>query len=558
MTEPRTDAPTDAAPGLAAGPATELAATTAADVQDAATFESFFREPGLAHESAQAWALGQRLPLIDALRGLFSGPQAGVQLRLWCLLELAAVPQARLSRDDIQRLFHSLRPDALDTALKRLRELALLVWDATAQDYHLSTLAQTLVPLLMPLATPVARPDDGEPAAPLSPEDEEMGALLAQVAGAQQLGLVNANQLKHLHAQLGRLHDEFADAIASGSESRLRAAQPRFDRALDLVARAGEALTALIRADHVDPRLEREARAIGQEQARLLAMASQFTRALQQADRQRVTLGSTGLTTSDVRLWLQGHPDLSELMGTCLSMPVRPVFVSPHDLVDVAEAEFERDRPGAGTAEALPPPAAAADGTLDVLSLPPELGHLISMFGRWPEKDSEDGLATPAPRPLADAVLGGRFAQAAYRLQLMPLLGDAQAQTLNGMTGDLARSGWRWQATPRLIETTDEAVALISEGLLRPTGPEGEVLPLPVGEDGLVPALRATDTVVNAWNPHQATEDDDAGDAPEGVTLPGQAKASQATKGRRKADPRGTKAAKPSAPPKPSTPRTGT
>ena len=561
MTAPRTDALPAAAtpPAMAtAGPgAAPDAPVMATDVQDVASFESCFREPGLAHESAQAWALGQRLPLIDALRGLFSGPQAGVQLRLWCLLELAALPQARLSRDDIQRLFHTLRPEPLDAVLKRLRELALLVWDATAQDYHLSTLAQTLVPLFMPLATPVARPDDGEPAPPLSPEDEEMGALLAQVAGAQQLGLVNANQLKHLHAQLGRLHDEFADAIASGSESRLRAAQPRFDRALDLVGRAGEALTALIRAEHVDPRLEREARAIGQEQARLLAMASQFTRALQQADRQRVTLGSTGLTTSDVRLWLQGHPDLSLLMGECLSMPVRPVFVSPHDLVDLAEAEFERDRPGAGTTEALPPPAAAADGTLDVLSLPPELGHMISMFGRWQEKDTEDGLAATAPRPLADAVLGGRFAQAAYRMQLMPLLGDAQAQTLNGMTGDLARSGWRWQATPRLVETTDDTVALISEGLLRPVDADGHVLPLPAGEDGLVPTLRATDTLVNAPNDHQPAEDDEAGDAPEGVTLPGQA-AAKTAKGRRKTDARGTKApAKAPKLPK-ATPRTGT
>jgi hypothetical protein len=65
-------------------------------------------------------------------------------------------------------------------------------------------------------------------------------------------------------------------------------------------------------------------------------------------------------------------------------------------------------------------------------------------------------------------VLGGRFAQAAYRMQLMPLLGDAQAQTLKGLTGDLARSPWRWQFEPSQIEPKDEAVALISEGVLTP------------------------------------------------------------------------------------------
>jgi hypothetical protein len=49
-------------------------------------------------------------------------------------------------------------------------------------------------------------------------EDDEMAALLAQVAGAQALGLSDASQIRHLHAQLARLHDQFADAIASGSK----------------------------------------------------------------------------------------------------------------------------------------------------------------------------------------------------------------------------------------------------------------------------------------------------------------------------------------------------
>ncbi len=444
---------------------------------ESTSFEAYFRDPEFAPEQPLAWALSQRQDLLEALRGLFSGPQALVQLRLWCFMELASQPQARLSRDDVNRLFHAVLPEALDNVLKRLRALILLVWDATPQDYHLSPLAQQVHGLLAPLTTP--------PAA----EHDDMAALLSQVAGAQQLGLVSTNQLKHLHAQLARLHDEFSDAIASGSESRLRLAQPRFDRALTLVDRAGQALTALIRAEHEDPRLEREARAIGQEQARLLSMASQFTRALQQADRQRVTLGSTGLTTSDVRAWLQRHPALHELMGEALSVPVRPVMVSQHDLVDVAEGEFERDRPGAVGTAGLPPPAEAATGTLDTLSLPPELGGLISLLDRWSELATEEAAARaaspdedpnappPGTRPLADAILGGRFAQAAYRLQLMPLVGDAQAQTLKGLTGDLARAPWQWRFKPNHITPDDDAVALISDG---------EILPVRLDEHGLV------------------------------------------------------------------------
>lgn len=418
-----------------------------------ARFEDLFRDPLYAQEQALVHALAQKQSTVDALRGLFNGGAALVRLRLWCFLELVAQPQARLSREDVNQLFHAVLPEALDAALKRLRDLGLLVWDATAQDYHLSPLAQQVQALLAPLGS--------------APQlDEELSGLLAQVSGAQQLGLLDANQLQHLHAQLARLHDEFAEAIASGSEARLRQAQPRFDRALALVDKAGQALTAIIREPHDHVRLERVARALGQDQARLLSMASQFTRALQQADRQRVTLGSTGLTSSDVRDWLQGHPALHELLGEALSVGVQPIFVSQHDLVDVAEGEFERDRPEAQRDAGLPPPSQAQAGTLDILSLPPELGQLIDLLEGW-QAPAEPGEEAPA-RQLGDAVLGGRFAHAAYRMQLLPLMGDAQAMALKSQTGQLARSPWQVRLTPRLLPTQDPQVAFISEGQLSP------------------------------------------------------------------------------------------
>lgn len=421
--------------------------------QESGSYEAYFRDPSLATEAPLAWALQQRLDVVDAVRGLLSGAQAAARLRLWCFMELASHPQGRLVRDDVNQLFHVLRPEALEMVLKRLRELGLLVWDATAQDYHLSPLAQHVHALLAPLTKESAG------------EDDEMASLLAQVAGAQALGLADASQVRHLHAQLARLHDDFSDAIASGSEALLRAAQPRFDRALALVERAGEALTALIRSDFEDPRLEKEARALGQGQARLLSMASQFTRALQQADRQRVTLGSTGVTSSDVRRWLQQHPAPHELLGEALAAGVRPVFVSQHDLVDVGEGEFERDRPDPLRSTGLPPPAAAAAGTMETLRMPQELEDLITKLAAW---STEPRQPDAQPRPVRDAVVGGRFAQAAYRLQLLPLLGDAQARTLQGQTGDLARAPWRAVLTPQLETVADAHVAAVSAGHLHP------------------------------------------------------------------------------------------
>ena len=426
-----------------------------ADEHDSGSFESYFRDPAQAAEAPLAWGLGQRLDVLDALRGLVSGGQAAARLRIWVFLELAAQPQGRLQREDLNQLFYALKPEAMEAALKRLRDLGLLVWDATDQDYQLSPIAQQVQALLAPLTRAVG-------------EDDEMAALLSQVAGAQALGLSDASQIRHLHAQLARLHDQFADAIESGSEALLREAQPRFERALKLVNRAGEALTALIRSEHADARLEREARALGNGQARLLTMASQFTRALQQADRQRVTLGSTGVTSSDVRRWLQSHSDLSSLMGEALSMGVKPVFVSGHELLDVAEGEFERDRPDAQRSQGLPPPAQAVEGKIEALRMPVELGDLIdqlSRLGAMPQEGSETG---PQPQPLSTVVLGGSFGKAAYRLQLLPLLGDRQAQTLQGQTGDLARLPWQAGFLPLVEKIDDPDVAAISGGAVHP------------------------------------------------------------------------------------------
>lgn len=416
------------------------------------SYEVFFRDPSMASESTLAWGLQQRVDLIDALRGLVSGGQAVAQLRLWSFMELASQAKGRLTRDDLNQLFYALKPEPLEAVLKRLREISLLVWDSTTQEYHLSALAEQLHALLAPLTRAPAG-------------DDEMSSLLAQVAGAQALGLADASQIKHLHAQLSRLHDDFANAIASGSEGMLRAAQPRFERALRLVDKAGEALTALIRSDFEDPRLEKEARALGQGQARLLSMASQFNRALQQADRQRITLGTTGITSSDVRRWLQQHPGLDSLLGDALFTGIRSVFVSQHDLLDVAEGELERDRPDPQRSAALPPPAEARGGTLEALSMPVELGNMITTLLDWSSAPTDQA---PEPHLVSEAVLGGRFAQAAYRLQLLPLLGDAQAKTLQGQTGDLARAPWRVELEPVLERVDDPCVALISAGQLHP------------------------------------------------------------------------------------------
>lgn len=416
--------------------------------------EDYFRDGAVPADALLWWQLERQDALQTALRALLQGPAGLTRLRLWVFFELMALRESRLTREALNQAFHVLRDEVLDSVLKRLREAELLAWDATAQTYAVTPLAQQLVGLLQPLV------QDQAP-------DGDLAALLAGVAGAHQLGTLQPAQLQHLLAQLSRLYDEFADAIASGSEFALRRARTRFEKALTLVDRAGEALGAIIAQAEAagEARLERLARELGLAQARLLAMASQFNRALQQADRQRITLGSTGITTTDVRRWLQSQGDLAALLAGAWERPVHPVLVAQHDLVDTAEAEFERDRPKPAENAALPQGQAAPPGELAVLQLPPDMAQMQTLLATWTASGSTD------PQDLTPAVLGGSYARAAYRAQLLPLLGDAQARHLKGATGDMARQPWRvrWSAEQGPVD--DEFVQWMSRGHLIPEPP---------------------------------------------------------------------------------------
>ncbi|MDC8787185.1 hypothetical protein [Roseateles koreensis] len=423
--------------------------TTNPASEDEARFEDFFRDAAAPSEAQLLWQLERQEALTAALRALFHGPATLVKLRVWVFMEVMAMPASRISREALNQHFHMLRDEPLELVLKRLREAELLLWDASNQQYGVTPLAQQLLGLLTPLVSNQA-------------QDADLSALLANVAGAHQLGTLDPAQLQHLQAQLSRLYDEFADAIASGSEFHLRRARQRFGRALSLVEKASEALSAIMvqAQEQGNAKLERLARELGLAQARLLAMASQFNRALQQADRQRVTLGSTGITTTDVRRWLQGVHFLENLSLGALSRPVQPIFVAQHELLDSCEAEFERDRPAPKEAEALPGAQAAPAGELAVMSLPPEMSVMQALLARWSESGELE-------QNLAPAVLGGSYARASYRAQLLPLLGDPQAQHLSGATGDMARQPWRVHWSASQGEVDDEYVAWMSQGVLR-------------------------------------------------------------------------------------------
>lgn len=426
-------------------------------------FVDYFRDPDAVADSALAWQLEGNAALQEALRLLFQGGSALVRLRMWALFTLEGQGSAFLGRDTLDQLFYALRPEVLDAVIKRLREASLLTWDDTQRQYSLTPLAQQVASVLAPLAQPA--------------QDDELAGLLGQVVGADQLGTLQGNQVHMLQAQLVRLHHEFSDAIASGSEFRLREARKRYDRAARLIDRASSTITTIISNARGERSLEQAARALGLAQSRLLAMASQFNRALQQVDRQRVTLGTTGITSTDVKRWLQTQNALDALLHTALHPPVALSVLSAHEILDVTEAEFERDRPQASQDESLPVAQPPVVGDLTAVALPQELGDFSALLAQWfLDAASAEPPASeypPVRHPVHEAVwaAGGdaehaRYAQVAYKAQLLPLLGDAQAKDLPGATGALARQNWRVQWHNQLLAVDHPALTHFSSGHL--------------------------------------------------------------------------------------------
>ena len=152
------------------------------DAQRPDRVEDYFRDGAAPNEALLWWQLERQDALQAALRALFQGPAGLTRLRLWVFLELMALRESRLTREALNQAFHVLRDEVLDSVLKRLREAELLAWDATAQTYAVTPLAQQVVGLLQPLTQEQA-------------PDGDLAALLAGVAGAHQLGTLQPAQL---------------------------------------------------------------------------------------------------------------------------------------------------------------------------------------------------------------------------------------------------------------------------------------------------------------------------------------------------------------------------
>jgi hypothetical protein len=421
---------------------------TSPDDEQHDSLQAYFK-PEIAPDDIEAvFRLKRAQPTIQAFTALFHGSFDGVLVRLMVLRELASDAEApTFSRADINVKLAYMEPERLETVLARLRTNQLLAWDQAQGVYRVTAMARNVLAAL-----------DGLLLLNQNDDDVEMGFLLSQVAGAQAVGGVSAEQLQHLLGRLVELTEEFRDAIASGSEFRLRTAQAKWNAACDWVEKGSEIIHAITTDPLADSATHRAAQAIGRAQSALLNMQGMFSRALNQIERQRVHLGQSGLSTTDIKTWLLQQDDLSALATGALSQPVVPLFVTPAEMIDVAESELLAVRAEA-TANLLP------SGQDAPLTLEEESPMMLELDD-WLDRLSTFSATPTKPTPVQQTLLPASFAVASYRASLLPLLGDVSESSLQGATAKLARLPILFRSSDQMTRLSDPHVAAISKASL--------------------------------------------------------------------------------------------
>lgn len=413
------------------------------------SLQAYFKPDVAFDDIEQVYQLKRAQPVLQAFTALFHGGFDSVLVRLLVLRELASdVQSSSFSRADINAKLAYLQPDSLDTVLARLRSHQLLIWEAATSLYRVSPLARNVLSALDSLFNADQETDAAD-----------MGFLLTQVAGAQALGGVTVEQLQHLLGRLIELTEEFRDAIASGSEYRLRASQSKWNNACDWVEKGTKIIYSITQDGNADPATQRAAQAIGRAQSALLNMQGMFSRALNQVERQRVHLGQSGLSTTDIKTWLMAHEDLASLANDAIDLPVTPLFITPAEMIDVAETELFAERQNQNFD--LPT-------GLDTLFQVQDEAVLYTQLDAWLESLHEIGKTSDSQASVAvqNVLLPNSFAIASYRASLLPLIGDKDQASLQGATARLSDLPMQFALTDNLVAVQDAEISALSDARL--------------------------------------------------------------------------------------------
>lgn len=387
---------------------------------------------------------------LAAFTALFRGSDDDVLVRLLVLREIGQRGEQPLwTPQELNAHFAYLDAVKLKTVLHRLRDTDLLVWNPENSLYQISPHGRMALSALSMLLR-FADEDGGE-----------IGYITSQLAAGQSLGKVADEDLHHLLSRLIELEDEFNRAVLSSSELRIRRAEKKLSSVLSWVEK-GTGIMKIIAADpDLDPPTHRAAQKIGQVQSRMLRMSSVFQRTLNQLERQKIHLGQSGLSTSDIHGWLRGldQDALSSLQHGTLTLPARLGCLLGDIALDIAEFELLERLREAEADQTLPPPhdAPRADA---MPTTEEDLTRLMAFLGNLQQIETVT--------PLHELIPAQDFAVSSYRLSLASLLGDPESEAIDGAVADLARLPLTLKLTGEQVQVGRHGVAAMSVGAMEP------------------------------------------------------------------------------------------
>ena len=391
---------------------------------------------------------------LGAFTALFRGTDEDVLIRLLVLREIGRRGEQPVwSPQELQIHFAYLDETKLQTVLHRLRDTGLLVWNQESSNYQISPhgrMALSALSILLKFS---------------EEEDGEIGYITSQLAAGQSLGKVSDEDLQHLLSRLNELEAEFGRAVLSGSELRIRSAEKKLTSVLKWVEKGTEIMKLIAGSPDLDQPTHRVAQKIGQVQSRMLRMSSVFQRTLNQLERQKVHLGQSGLSTSDIHGWLRmlDRDEICALFDEAMTFPARIACLLGDIALDIAEFELV-DRVRAEAEDTVLPPPCEAPPAEKMPVMDEDLVLLGNLVGELERIEAEAPLETTIP-----AV---DFATTSYRFSLAALLGDPDSSTLGGKVADLTRLPLVMNLTGASVEVGRCEVETMSAGSVK--NKEGE------------------------------------------------------------------------------------
>lgn len=412
---------------------------------DKNSLTEFFVQGIEPHDVPQLFPLLNARSYIDALIAMFRGGNEEVLVRLMVLREIGQRAEApEWSPQELNSHFSFITQAKFSTVLNRLREHELLLWDAERRVYQLSTPGRMVLSALSNLLSFSTE------------QDGELGFLAAQIAAGSSVSKLSQEALSHLLARLAELEGEFSQAVTSGSEFRLRAAQGKLESVQKWMDKSNEVMRNLA-ADGLDETTWRLAQQIGQRQSKLMRMSSVFQRELAAIARQQVHLSQGGLTSSELAAWLKQRSidELAELATQQLAYTPEAGFILPDVMLDNTEEFVAREQPNRRIST-MPAPAKVEYVNDLPHEPPPQLLELTRLLS---------GL--DASLSVSEAVVGGSFSVASYRLSLLSFLGEQNVDPELAQLAELAVT-LHWHEHKELSTINRDEVAAISSGQITP------------------------------------------------------------------------------------------